>query len=148
MRRQIAGLHNAALEGGEVPDGLYLVEVCRAQYRWHAQKPFYLVRFVVLEPKSSAKAAFSGRLYCTPKALWKLAWFLRDFGYDTDLFASDEIEEKALLGLRGVVKISHATVHGISILNLEGFAPAGRWEELSSGAGDLGQDQGAGEVAS
>jgi hypothetical protein len=148
MRRQIAGLHNAAVEGEEVPDGLYLVEVGRAHYRWHAQKPFYLVRFVVLEPKSSAQAVFSGRLYCTPKALWKLAWFLRDFGYDTDLLASDEIEEKSLLGLRGVVKISHATARGISVLNLDGFASIGRWGELSSGVGDLGQHLGAGEVAS
>ena len=136
MRRQIAGLHNAVVEGEGVPDGLYLVEVRRAQYRWHERKPFYLLRFVVLEPKSLAQAVFSARLYCTSKALWKLAWFLCDFGYDTDLLASDEIEEKSLVGLRGVVKISHATVHGISVLNLEGFAPAARWEELSSGAAD------------
>jgi hypothetical protein len=148
MRRLLAGLHNAALEGEEVPDGLYLVEVRRAQYRWHVQKPFYLVRFVVLEPKSSAEAVFSGRLYCTPKALWKLAWFLRDFRYDTDLFANDEIDEKAFTGLRGVVKISHATMHRISVLNLDGFAPAARWQELSSGATGLGQDPRAGEVAS
>src|SRR2546422_10843402 len=29
------------------PDGLFLVRVERAQYRWHAQKPYYLLRFVV-----------------------------------------------------------------------------------------------------
>ena len=148
MKRQLSGLHNAALTEEEVPDGLYLVQVRRAQYRWHAQKPFYLIRFVVLEPKPWTGTAFSGRLYCTPKALWKLAWFLRDFGYDTDLLASDEIEERALVGLRGVVKISHATVHGISVLNLDGFAVAGRWEELSSGAINRIDDRGAGEVAS
>ncbi len=148
MRRQIAGLHSASLAEEEVPDGLYLVQVRRAQYRWHAQKPFYVVRFVVLEPRSSAQAVFSARLYCTAKALWKLAWFLRDFGYDTDLLASDEIEEKSLVGLRGVVKISRATVHGVSVLNLDGFAPAGRWEELSSSATSLAADRGAGEVAS
>jgi hypothetical protein len=33
--------------------------------------------------------------------------------------------------LRGVVKISHAMVHGTSVLDLDGFAPAARWEELS-----------------
>jgi hypothetical protein len=53
-----------------------------------------------------------------------------------------------LVGLRGVVKVSHATVHGISVLNLDGFAPAGRWEELSSGTSDVRGDRGTREVAS
>jgi hypothetical protein len=43
----------------------------------------------------------------------------------------DEIDDKALVGLHGIVKISHAIVHGLSVLNLDGFAPAARWEELS-----------------
>jgi hypothetical protein len=30
----------------------------------------------------------TGRLYCTPGALWKLNWFLRGFGYDSELQAS------------------------------------------------------------
>src|SRR5579864_96823 len=118
MRRQIAGLHSAAVETDAVPDGLYLVQVRRIQYRWHAQKPFYVLRFALLEPKSWAGSVFSTRLYCSPKAVWKLAWFLRDFGYDSDLLAEDQIDEQRLVGLSGVVKISHATVHGISVLNL------------------------------
>ncbi len=148
MRRQITGLHNAAFAEGEIPDGLYLVQVRRVQYRWHALKPFYLMRFVVLEPKASAQVAFSARLYCTTKALWKLAWFLRDFGYDTGLIADDQIDENALIGLRGVVKISHATVHGISVLNLDGFAPTVRWTELSSSTDGVGIAPESGEVAS
>ena len=40
------------------------------------------------------------------------------------------MEEKALAGLRGVVRISHTTFNGHSFLNLDGFAPAGEWEEL------------------
>ena len=74
----------------------------------------------------------SGRLYCTSKALWKLGWFLRDFLYDPELFGREEIDEKALCGLRGVVKISHTTLHGRSLLNFDGFAPASQWEELSA----------------
>ena len=74
----------------------------------------------------------SGRLYCTAKAIWKLGWFLRDFVYDPELFRRDEVDEKALAGLRGVVKISHTTVNGISLTNLDGFAPASQWEELST----------------
>jgi len=132
MRRRIPGLHETDLSTtGEVPDALYLVRVDRAQYRWHAQKPYYLFRFSVLEPRHFAGRFLTGRIYCTPKALWKLTWFLRDFGYDTDLLGRDEIDEKTLVGLRGVIKISHAVVNGTSLLNLDGFAPAAQWEELS-----------------
>jgi hypothetical protein len=132
MRRRIQGLHEADRSvADEVPDGLNLVRVTRAQYRWHAQKPFYIVRFAVIEPKESAGHSISGRLYCTLKALWKLSWFLRDFGYDTELLGRDEVDETQLLGLKGVVKISHIVLNGASLLRLDGFAPAGRWEELS-----------------
>ena len=76
----------------------------------------------------------NGRLYCTPKALWKLRWFLRDFGYDPDLMGRDEVDEKALVGLRGIVRISRTTLNGRSFLNLGGFAPVSEWEELSVSA--------------
>ncbi len=131
MRRRFPGL-NRASQPAEVPDGLYLVRVHRTQYRWHAQKPFYGVQFSVLEPKQFVGSQISGRMYCTEKALWKLSWFLRDFGYDAELLGHDELEEKRMAGLTGVVKVTHTTVNGTSLLNLDGFAPAGRWEELSS----------------
>ena len=73
----------------------------------------------------------TGRMYCTPRAMWKLSWFLRDFGYDPELLGKNEIDDKALIDLWGVVKVSEVTVHGVSLLNFDGFAPAGRWEELS-----------------
>ena len=76
----------------------------------------------------------NGRLYCTQRALWKLRWFLRDFGYDPDLLGRDEVDEKALVGLRGIVRISRTTLNGRSFLNLGGFAPASEWEELSVSA--------------
>jgi hypothetical protein len=34
-----------------------------------------------------------------------------------------------------VVKISHTMLHGISLVNLDGFAPASQWEELSAAPG-------------
>ena len=108
-----------------------LVRVERAQYRWHAQKPYYQIRFAVLEPKHLAGCLITGRLACTARAMWKLTWFLRDFGYDIELLGKDEIDDQALVGLQGVLKVSHAIVHGISILNLDGFAPLSRWQELS-----------------
>ena len=92
------------------------------------------MQFSILEPKQDAAQTISGRLYCTPKALWKLNWFLRDFGYDSDLFTRDEVDEKALLGLTGIVKTSRTASNGRSFLNLDAFAPAGEWEELAVSA--------------
>ncbi len=137
MKRYVSGLSQANASPVEgVPDGLFLVRVERAQYRWHAQKPFYAFVFTVLEPKLLAGNRFAGRLYCTPKALWKLNWFLKDFGYDTELLGRDEIDDKNLIGLSGVVKITHSVVNGTSLLNLDGFAPRSQWEELSVGIED------------
>jgi hypothetical protein len=85
----------------------------------------------ILEPSRFADRVISSRLYCNPKALWKLNWFLRDFGYDTELLGRDELDEGQLVGLRGVAKISHIVFNGASLLRLDGFAPAARWEELS-----------------
>jgi hypothetical protein len=64
--------------------------------------------------------------------MWKFGWFLRDFLYDPELIAHEQVDERALHGLRGVVKISHIVVNGISLINLDGFAPASQWEELST----------------
>ena len=145
MNRRIQGLHEADRAAADVvPDGLFLARVERVQYRWHAQKPHYILRFSVVEPKPLAGRSITGRVYCTPKALWKLSWFLRDFGYDTELLGRDEVDEKNLVGLRGVVKISHTVMNGTSLLNLDGFAPASQWQELSA---TLPRDIGRSEVA-
>ena len=131
MRRHIPGLHSLPTDRDSPLEGLFLVRVDGAAYRWHPQKPFLFLRFSVLEPRSLAKRSITGRLYCTERALWKLNWFLRDFGYDPDLLGRDEVDEKALLDLRGVLRISHVTLNGRFFQNLEAFAPAAEWEELS-----------------
>ena len=64
--------------------------------------------------------------------MWKLGWFLRDFLYDPELLSQGEVDERALRGLVGVVKISHTVINGISLVNFDGFAPASQWEELSA----------------
>jgi hypothetical protein len=130
MKRQIPGLHAEQLRIDETLDGAYLARVDHVFYRWHPERPFYVLRFVILEPSDQQGRSFTGRLYCTPKALWKLRWFLRDFGYDPDLMGRDEVDEKALLGLRGIVRISHTTLNRRTFLNLSGFAPTGEWDEL------------------
>jgi hypothetical protein len=131
MKRQITGLHAAdGCAADQIPDGVFLVRVQRVQFRRQAQKPYYTLALAILEPSRLAHRVILSRLYCSPKALWKLNWFLRDFGYDTELLGRDEVDETQLLGLKGVVKIGHIVCNGTSLLRFDGFAPAGRWEEL------------------
>ena len=100
MRRYFESLRPADFSAiHSVPDGLFLVRVDRAQYRWHKQKPYYEIRFAVLEPKHLTGCFMTGRLYCTPRAMWKLSWFLRDFGYDSELLGNNAVDDKALVDL-------------------------------------------------
>jgi hypothetical protein len=146
MRRHIPGLHSKQQDLDSNLDGSFLVRVERAAYRWHRQKPFLALQFVVLEPKSFESRSLrvstfrfhnwkekiaSGQLYCTERALWKLTWFLTDFGYDTELLNRDQVDEKAVLNLQGVVRTSHTTMNGRSYQNLDAFAPTREWETLS-----------------
>ena len=143
MRRQIPGLHLSQRGGDSKLEGLFLVRVQRARYRWHPQKPFVEIQFTVLEPKSFESRSLSGRLYCTERALWKLNWFLRDFGYDAQLLKDDRVDEKALLSLRGVVRTSYTALNGRFYQNFEAFAPEADWELLdcSSLATTGGQEE-------
>ena len=134
MKRHVSGLSKADPAPDHcIPDGVFLVRVERAQYRWHAQKPYFSVLFLVLEPEGTRGRRFTGRLYATPRALWKLNWFLSDFGYDAELLGRDEIDQKSLVGLCGVIKIIHTVVSGTSLLTLDCFAPREKWSELFSG---------------
>jgi hypothetical protein len=130
MKRRVQGVGELARRDGEVADGVYLVLVKAVRYESNRAKPFYRIEFAVLDPVVSAGKMISGRLYSTPKALWKLGWFLRDFGYDPDQLDRDELDDKAMLGLRGVVKISHAVINGRTLLNLDAFAPAAAWDGI------------------
>jgi hypothetical protein len=112
MKRHIPGLHHENRSSEGMLEGVFLVRVDRAFYRWHPQRPFFVVRFAILDPR----------------ALWKLNWFLRDFCYDPDLMGRDEVDEKALAGLLGIVRVSHTVLNGHSFLNLDAFAPAADWE--------------------
>jgi hypothetical protein len=141
MKRHIPGLHSRQQDGDRPLEGLFLVRVEWASYRWHPQKAFLQVRFVVLEPEPFERRSFSGRLYSTERALWKLNWFLRDFGYDMELLSQDQMDEKALISLRGVVRTTHVTLNGHTFQNLEAFAPEAEWEELSHTAASETQAQ-------
>lgn len=142
MKRHVPGLHSIQQIQESPLAGAFLVRVAKVSYRWHPQKPFLIVQFAVLEPKSHDSRVFSGRLYCTQKALWKLNQFLCDFGYDPDLLRQDQIDEKALLNLRGIVRTSAVSVDGRLYQNLEAFAPATEWESAYCESSGSGEDQG------
>ena len=131
MKRHIAGLREEARREEDLLEGVFLVCVVGARYCWHPQKPFFSIRFGILEPNDLASRSVSGRLYCTPKALWRLNWFLRDFGYDPDLLGREEVDEKALLGLQGVIRTVRKTYARRSYLNLDSFAASREWEAIS-----------------
>jgi hypothetical protein len=141
MRRHIPGLNSGHHGVSSNLDGLFLVRVETASYRWHPQKPFLAVQFRILEPIAFEALLFSGRLYCTERALWKLTWFLRDFGYDTELLSRDQVEEKALVNLRGVIRTSFSNLNGHSYQNLDAFAPVAEWEALSCLSNDPGEKE-------
>ena len=134
MKRYVSGLNQASAGASDgLIDGLFLVRIERIQYRWHRQKPFYAIQFSVIEPRLGAGHRLAARLSCSSKNLWKLNWFLRDFGYDPELLERNEIDDKRLVGLCGVVKICHSVVNGTTVLDLGGFAPASSWRKLSAG---------------
>jgi hypothetical protein len=135
MKRHVPGLHCERRNAADVLEGVFLARVDRAFYRWHPQRPFYVLQLGILEPKEQQGRSLSGRLYCTPRALWKLRWFLRDFAYDPGLLGQDEIDEKKLMGLRGIVRVSRTILNGRTYLNLGGFAPAEDWEALPVAGG-------------
>jgi hypothetical protein len=130
MKRQISGLR-AASDTARLPDGILLVRVQSMKFQKFAPKPYYTIALIVLEPNRFAGNVVYSRLYCSPRALWKLNWFLRDFGYDSESIERDELEERQVLGLQGVVQISNVVYDGMRLLRFDAFAPASRWEELS-----------------
>jgi len=131
MKRRVPGLHQQDRSARQLPDGALLVSVQRVLYI-NGQKPYFAISFKVIRPQIYAGQQISTRLYCTDRALWKLHWFLQEFQYDPKLLDQDEIDEKALLGLRGVVKISRASVNGRTFTNLDAFAPESAWSEEGS----------------
>ena len=127
MKKLICGLNNSLSKPAVIPEGFYLVRVRQAVQRESNAKPYLALELEVLEPVCRAGQSIRTRLYCTPRALWKVNWFLQDFGYDRQLLESEELDDKALRNLKGVVKVSHHDLQGKIVANLDGFAPALNW---------------------
>ena len=130
MRAKIQGLSQVS-ERLRLVEGLYRTRVVRFEFARHSAKPCRAVMFLILDPTRYAGRHVRSRLYLHERALWKLRWFLTDFGYDSDLFNADELDDRRVIGLEGVIRLAHWGTDGHRRLDVEGFAAISRWEELS-----------------
>jgi len=142
MKRKIPGLHNLSATGEQQSDS-YLVRVVAARYAF-GRAPHLDLTFSLLEPKEHLGLKIVSRIDCRPKSFWKLNWFLKDFGYDPALLYDDEIDEKAIVGLEGVITISNRARGQQRPFTLHSFAPAHSWR----GPGEPIKTRGNQELAS
>ena len=129
MRTKIQGLSQTT-EPSPLIEGSYRARVVRFGPAGHAAKPCLAATFLILEPAPYAGRSVRTRLYCHDRALWKLRWFLHDFNYDAELLAADELDDRRVVGLEGVIRLAYWGTDGSRRLDVEGFAPSERWAEL------------------
>ena len=60
MKRHFPGLHAEAARKDDFLEGIFLVRVDRAYYRWHPQKPFFFSASRSLRPRTSPPARLQG----------------------------------------------------------------------------------------
>jgi hypothetical protein len=130
MRTKIQGLSQAT-ERNPLVEGSYRARVVRFAPAGHAAKPCLAATFLILDPAPFAGRYVRTRLYCHDRALWKLRWFLHDFNYDAELLAADELDDRRVVGLEGVIRLAYWGDDGHRRLDVQGFAPSERWGELS-----------------
>jgi hypothetical protein len=130
MRTKIQGLSQAT-ERNPLVEGSYRARVVRFGPAGHAAKPCLAATFLILEPAPYAGRYIRTRLYCHDRALWKLRWFLHDFNYDAELLAADELDDRRVVGLEGVIRLAYWGNDGHRRLDVQGFAPRERWGDLS-----------------
>jgi hypothetical protein len=127
---KIQGLSQVS-ERKPLVEGSYRARVVRFGPAGHAPKPCRAATFLILEPAGYAGRFIRTRLYCHERALWKLRWFLKDFNYDTELLAADELDDRRVVGLEGVIRLAYWGSDGHRRLDVQGFAPSERWGDLS-----------------
>ena len=128
MRTHIQGL-NQVSERKSLTAGVYKAKVIRFEPAGHSAKPCRAATFRILEPEAYGGCHIKTRLYCHDRALWKLRWFLSDFHYDPELLASEELDDRRVVGLEGVIRLAYWGLNGQPRLDVQGFAPLERWEE-------------------
>lgn len=126
MRRTVEGLRAPSHTFPSYPEGRVLAAVKRVVYI-HGAKPYFAITFKVLQPVEYEGREVTTRLYCTNRALWKLQWFLRDFNYDPELLSAEQIDDKALIGLKGVIQVARESIAGRTFTNIKAFGTCSSW---------------------
>jgi hypothetical protein len=127
---RIQGLNHPS-ERAPLVEGAYRARVVRFEIAGHAPNPCRAATFLILAPAGYAGRHVRTRLYCHQRALWKLRWFLSDFRYDPELLAAEELDDRRVVGLEGVIRLAYWGAENHKRLDVQGFAPTERWEELS-----------------
>jgi hypothetical protein len=122
---------NQASERKPLVEAQYRARVVKFEPAGHAAKPCRMATFLILEPGTHSGRHVRTRLYCHDPALWKLRWFLSDFGYDPELLAAEELDDRRVVGLEGVIRLSYWGLNGNRRLDVQGFARLDRWAEVS-----------------
>jgi hypothetical protein len=127
---RIQGLNHPS-ERIPLVEGVYRARVVRFEPAGHAPHPCRAATFLILEPVGYAGRHIRTRLYCHERALWKLRWFLSDFRYDPELLAAEDLDDRRVVGLEGVIRLGHWGAENHKRSDVQGFAPSKRWEQLS-----------------
>ena len=126
MKRHIPGLHSREQIHDASRLGRLLPGPRRSGfYRWHPRRPFYFSslrgpRTRSLHQERSLRPALLHRNEPSGNSIG----FCEISAMTLICSARTKIDEKALLSLQGVLRISRTTFNGRSFLNLDGFAPA------------------------
>ena len=80
MKRHIPGLHGDSPKTPSILEGVFLVRVDRVFYRWHPERPFYVLRLTILEPREHQGHSLNGRRL--PAALGRYCYKKVDLGID------------------------------------------------------------------
>jgi hypothetical protein len=129
MRTRIQGLSQPP-EPSPLVAGAYRARVVRFGPAGHAAKHCRAATFLILEPAPYAGRSVRTRLYCHERALWKVRWFLRDFHYDAELLAAEELDDRRVLGLEGVIRLAYWGQDRHRRLDVQGFAHSECWGDL------------------
>lgn len=124
VKRQIAGLGLRAEALDPALAGLFLVRIASARLL----RQRCTMKLEVLEPEEHAGLQIQTTLELAEGRLWKLAWLLRDFHYDTKLLSIDQVDPAKIVGLTGVVKISEGDLVSGRSYRIDACAPASAWQ--------------------
>jgi hypothetical protein len=128
LRTKIPGLSQAP-ERNPLVEGSYLARVVRFGPAGHAAKPCVAATFLILGTVPYSDRYVRTRLYCHDRALWKLRWFVHDFNYGADLLAGDDLDDRGVVGLEGVIRLAYGGTTATAVWMFRASLPASRRDQ-------------------